>query len=825
MADVALPLRDEDEERRSAAPGGRFSTGPGRRETVARVADLIVRRGQGRFFISGYSGVGKSSFIAHVTDEIRLRLAARDADRRFVFRIDLTGYRLDDVAIIGRQLMLQLNWEIERSGLNLGRVARQRLVRAVEGVTARSVERLQARTEDVSPKLEVKTPIADLGLGGTRQDRAEKRSVFEGFDIPTTLLELGNLIREIPRSVASAAPQGWARFISGARRMPKPLVVVTIDRIGSWEVIPKLADLFNSPGVAFLVVVPLSVRRQWLEGREGGREDVPGFQDIYLPCVWDDIEDIVKSVIDLKALPPDRRSVLRKLAAYLAFQSAGIPKRCEELLFNHIQVRPHGRFLRLGSRDLADIEFCAELYELVRRRERDLLGGLFEGLTTADRDRYRRVLITTLRELVSKGSLDIAMGGGGGQTVMLALETVTPDERTQILQRVVRVLEEENLATRMGTTVTLSRSARDKVAQGHTILMRALLPDLPPAPALDTGPMAPVAPRPSPLPPPVSKPAPGAPPPPAEPPPEPSHTVRLSAPDRPAVVTSANLFEGEVGRALREATQGVYDIEAMVGKGGMSVVYRARERALNRVVAIKVLPPSLTVDAATMERFRQEARISAGLTHPNIVPIYRISDPGPLVWYAMMYLAGPNLRGLIDAAAPVGVARVVESVRPIARALDHAHREGVVHRDIKPENIVMGPGGEYLLTDFGIAKALEAPEDLTGTGMAIGTPRYMAPEQALAQPPSGATDQYSLAVVCFELLTGMLPFVGDAFSILRQHVESIPPLASSANPSIPIGAATVVARALAKKPDARFPSVGDFLAALAEAGETKSRGA
>jgi hypothetical protein len=772
---LVLPLRD-----RFARGDVRITLGDGRRQTVVRVADRIVQRGSGRFFISGYSGVGKSTFIRQVIEEVQFRLAT-DLDRdRMLFRVDLTGYNLDDVQTIGRQLMLQLHWEVERSGLKLSRAARQRLARAIEGATARSVERLRTRTESLAPKVEVTTPLAALGLGGSKEDRSEQRAVFDGFDVPTTLLELGSLVREIPRSVADVRLGLLPHLLGLPATLPRPVTVVTIDRVSSWKVLPQLADLFSTPDVTFLVVVPLGVRRTWLAHSEAGREDIPAFQDIYVPCLWDEIPQVLDSLVRVEALAPERREWLGRLASYLAFQSNGIPKRCEDLLFTHLDAATPTRCLRFGERDLADIEFCAELYGLLRRHEHEILGELFQGLSESNRDLYRRVAIAAVREFVSKGTIRAA---DSSHTVMLALEAMTEQDRGRIMRRALEVLERARLASRVGDAMTLSQTAREKVSRGHTVLMSAMLPDLPEGQPAE---------RPS--------------------------LVFLDVDESPPPRAGADLFEQQITRLITDATHGLYDIERVLGRGGMSIVYKAREVALERLVAIKVLPPSLTVDASVMERFRREAITSASLSHPNIVPIYRISEPhDPLAWYAMMFVEGPTLRSLIDGTERPGRAEAARLLGPVAAALDYAHSRGVVHRDIKPENLVRGAGGDYMVMDFGIAKSLQVSEKLTGTGMAIGTPRYMSPEQALAREVSAATDQYALAVVAFELLTGRVPFDGDGFHIAYQHIQESPPSVSELNAAVPPAAAQAVARALSKDPAQRFPSVAAFVSALAAA--------
>jgi serine/threonine-protein kinase len=290
--------------------------------------------------------------------------------------------------------------------------------------------------------------------------------------------------------------------------------------------------------------------------------------------------------------------------------------------------------------------------------------------------------------------------------------------------------------------------------------------------------------------------------------------------DRPPLAPplAVDDYGDQVRRRLEAEVAGKYQILRELGRGGMSIVYQAIDVHLERQIAIKVLPPSLTTGSDTIERFRQEARTAAKLSHPNIVPIYAIGDrSGAIVWFSMAFIDGPLLSDLIEKRAPLPVAEAVGILGPIAGALDYAHHLGIVHRDIKPSNLIRSDrqDNQYMLMDFGIAKALAQSQALTGTGMALGTPLYMSPEQAVAGPISPATDQFSLAVIAYELLTGERPFDSDtAMGIIYRLTNEEPRPIHERNPALDSRTAAVVARALSKRREQRFPSVTSFVEAL-----------
>jgi serine/threonine protein kinase len=272
-------------------------------------------------------------------------------------------------------------------------------------------------------------------------------------------------------------------------------------------------------------------------------------------------------------------------------------------------------------------------------------------------------------------------------------------------------------------------------------------------------------------------------------------------------------YTHELQERLARALEGRYEIIRLLGRGGMAAVFLAHDLVLERQVAIKVLPPDMTRDGQLIARFQREAKTAARLDHPSIIPIHRVESEAGLVYIVMKYVSGQSLEDLL-VQGPLPVPQVRHILREAALALGHAHRRHIVHRDVKPANIMLEDDGRIVLTDFGISKALEGTTQLTGSGTIIGTPAYMAPEQAKGREVDGRADQYALAIVGHRALTGKLPFEGDPHSILYQQVFEPPPSVLERRPDTPRDLRLALERALAKDFTARFSSMEEFAASV-----------
>jgi serine/threonine-protein kinase len=257
----------------------------------------------------------------------------------------------------------------------------------------------------------------------------------------------------------------------------------------------------------------------------------------------------------------------------------------------------------------------------------------------------------------------------------------------------------------------------------------------------------------------------------------------------------------QVGESL-----GRYQLEGLVGQGGMAVVYRAVDRVLGRTVAVKVIRPAYTEDPHFIERFLQEARLVASLDHPNILPLYDFGEERGTPYLVQPYLPGGSLADRMS-ALPQPLTLVAAWLLQLAGALDTAHARGVLHRDVKSGNVLITKDGRLMLGDFGIARLAEATTRLTATGMVVGTPIYMAPELARGADASPASDRYALAVLAYEMIGGLPPFLGsNPLSVLHQQVhEPVPALAAKV-PGLQPGVDAFLARALAKAPERRHPT-------------------
>ncbi len=264
---------------------------------------------------------------------------------------------------------------------------------------------------------------------------------------------------------------------------------------------------------------------------------------------------------------------------------------------------------------------------------------------------------------------------------------------------------------------------------------------------------------------------------------------------------------------------GRYEIVAELGKGAMGVVYRANDPMLNRMVAIKTINTEEAGHEGMAEyeaRFYTEAKAAGGLNHPNIIIIYDIGKSGHLVYMAMEYIEGRELRELLAQGQPLPVVQAVDVAAQVAEGLAYAHQHQVVHRDIKPANIMITPDGRAKIADFGIAR-MRSSETRTQTGVILGSPKYISPEQVVGKRADHRSDIFSLGIILYECLTGATPFNGEGLSALMYQITNHDPaLPSSANPQVPVMLDYIIAKVLAKAPEARYQSAADFANDLRE---------
>jgi formylglycine-generating enzyme required for sulfatase activity len=281
-----------------------------------------------------------------------------------------------------------------------------------------------------------------------------------------------------------------------------------------------------------------------------------------------------------------------------------------------------------------------------------------------------------------------------------------------------------------------------------------------------------------------------------------------------ATIPPAEPNVDELAQRLQAALGDSYAVEKPLGAGGFAVVYLVRDLSLKRNLAVKVLSPDLITSKTVLERFKREAETVAGLSHPNIVPLHFIGEKQDLLYLAMACIDGGSVADRLDKQGPLPIADVERIISEVASALAHAHKRGVIHRDIKPQNVLTdSESGRSLVTDFGIART--ADSSLTATGMFIGTPAYLAPEQVTGEPSDHRADIYALGVMAYELLAGQAPFLGATpTAVLMKRLAGPPEPIMSVRKDTPPELAAVVDTCMASDPEQRFQSASDIVAAL-----------
>ncbi|MFH7597263.1 serine/threonine-protein kinase [Streptomyces racemochromogenes] len=285
--------------------------------------------------------------------------------------------------------------------------------------------------------------------------------------------------------------------------------------------------------------------------------------------------------------------------------------------------------------------------------------------------------------------------------------------------------------------------------------------------------------------------------------------------------SNLHLYAGRASGLIGRQIAG-YLVERLIGRGGMAVVYQARDLRLDRTVALKLIAPERARDETFRRRFTHESRVAASIDHPHIVPVFEAGETDGVLYIAMRYVSGLDLRALLDREGPLPVTTALRIAGQVASALDAAHDHDLVHRDVKPGNVLVAAGTDsdhpehIYLTDFGLTKKVLSPTGFTTAGEFVGTVDYMAPEQISGRPVDGRCDLYSLACVVYETLAGGPPFGRDTepTALLWAHQYDPPPLLSEKRPDIAPAADAVLAKGLAKVPEDRYGTCLEFVAAL-----------
>lgn len=746
----------------------------GQADELNRIVDYVLEHGEGRFLISGFSGVGKSSFVDRAVTSIRSGLANPSADlARSIVVTELSAQSLADPGIIGKRLIWHLRWEVSEGRVHMRDGARDRLIQAFDGVAASSREQTAQTGREVGAKADVKS-LASLGMTATHSTQTQVKSVYVPYDVQTSLLELGQLLRDIKEYRSISAAHRLRRWLPALfTPAPAPLPIVIIDRIADWNVLRELGNLFAVRGTVFMVVVPPEVRSAWRARLEMGHEDLPSFQDVYLSCMWDELPEFLETCLELRAADAAAREFYQHLVGFLTFTSAGVHRQCLEVLHRHQRIESGRRVVRFDQRDLQTIRFFDSIYRIIERRENDILSEFVSSFSEADRDQARRFVLLHARDVVARG----AVPATGGSFVTRVAEALRPPGAEVIEDALLRVLVQEGVLAADAHVLSLSAAARSRVAEGRAILGTGILP----RPTLTT--------------------------------------LLPTMPDRPAAAPPPRGAPDSelVGKVIADR----YHVLRKVGEGGMGRVYLAEHVKMGRRVALKVMHEAMSFDRDAVLRFQREASTAAAISHPNIATIYDFGEAdNHLIYLAMEFVEGISLGRLIAGTGALPIPRAVALAQQIAAALTAAHSSQVIHRDLKPDNVLVARGADgteqVKVVDFGIAKTAGRSANLTQTGFMVGTPDYMSPEQIAGGVLDARTDLYSLGCILYEMLTGVRPFAGSPQENLFKRLTEAAPHPRATNAAIPEALDALVVHSLAREPAQRIASATEFTIALAD---------
>jgi len=766
----------------------------GRTAEIQDLVQRILHSEGGSFLITGYRGVGKTSFVNQALNRLGEKILLLDIHVNLARPLQpselmhLIVRRLYDRLIekdlyhlLSSKLQIQLALAYQRTSANLVR----KVSEGWESGLELSELKVARHAVPFSPKISAK-----------RSRTIDLETSFLAYDDKAAEHDVISISRDLSEGIPSDRKL-WRSFFDWLSRHKSPRrpvkIVFVFDEMDKLderidkdtnksavdEMLSSLKTLFTTSGICFLFVAGKDLHERWLEDLWRGNsiyESVFSY-DKYLSCMWDDLEALCAKLTLLNTTVPPvdiqdayRQTVFSRFKKYLGYKGRGIPRRILRA-FNEMVTWEEGRpVLSFSNEDLKRVTFFADLNNNLELQSERLFGYSAADVSGTRQDRRRLGVYYLVDWILRRGSTDFTAADLINASRRLSSQIALAEEiATSSIIELLDVLTAAEY-------IQLVTPRPDEVAIGGD-------------PAAQ------------------------------------QKRYRLVSRRLAEMSGLGAAFENEKGSfaTSEEGTPtgriGRFELYEKLGSGGMGEVYRARNTASNILAAVKVLNHWLAANEKGRDRFRREFTTLKNLRHENIVKFYEAGESGNEVFLAMELVDGINLRTILEDRRVLEVNIAVAILLPIARAVQYSHRQGFFRLDIKPGNIMVDATGHVFLTDVGIAKTIEAPEDtpLTREGDLIGTPFYSAPEQFSAESSADhRSDIYAFGVVLYEAITGVRPFRGDSIGdVLFQHLQATPTPPAKVRP-MPLKLNSVILRCLEKDPNKRFQSMAEVVEQLQE---------
>lgn len=751
----------------------------GREPQIHRVVRGLLASTDTHYLITGYPGVGKTSFVSRVIAEWRRLSALQGINRVLIFNLQFVQPQsATEVVqrIIGKVYFGSLDGQFSPD-----KQLAERLQLSFIQAYSKSLKEVQAETTAKNGGTEAKlkfptiAPLSESEIGVSLQRAKESSRSLEiqkEYNLNAAISDLESVLHLLTRPESHARRKLWPFWKSS--EVGQPRVLFVFDQIDDLNNVQELSNLFSIPNASFIVVGGIKLKEQVASEQEKGSHALDNFQEEYLPCQWNTADKILSLLISETDMGSHHFVEYRD---YLNFYAQGLPRRIFAAIDQHIHFENDEFYLQLIDSDFVQVRLCAKLHRLLWKNRRHILGEHIDSVQYHLRDKALRGMYHLANQIFRVAQFDFQ---DVSTTVTQISDTIFHTKRDKVLKNMLEIFVTEGLITNVGNTYSLSDDVIRLVRRIPNWLKDGFV-DVHDLLRFDTY----------------------------------AGAIQESVVDlRETLVPLVQEIERPVSEPPPTPTSlGKYRIVRRIGTGGMGEVYLAVDEVLNRPVALKAIAPTFSTSENFQKRFMQEARVVASLVHPNIVQIYNLEQIEGRLVFVSEYVEGQNLEQLMKQQGSLSPSEAMRIGIAVAQALEVAHQHAIIHRDVKPSNVLISKSGNIKLTDFGIAKLVQDLEStqLTQSGVLVGTPAYMSPEQIEGQMVDTRTDLYALGAVLYEMLTGKRYLdAASPMALLYKIINEQPLPPSRFDQSIPQALDSLIMRCLAKNPKDRFSSAGDL---------------